>query len=174
MALFNRYETNIDDVTSALNEHDDKYCNPKDYYVTEEECRKYIKDVKIGQKLNREWNVSHKNFWEWLVFGVGYFLTVTMPSVLWLWLDLDESPWGWPITFIVTGIVGGLSLYVYNHVADYFHYEYVNKHKSDFFPPVNENIERLFDDYLWKLEKEKHAKKDIIHKPCEVKKMRYP
>ncbi len=61
MSLFNRYDAYLKDLEFALWEGNNKYCNPKDYFVTEEECRKYLEDLKNGQELNREWNKKHRN-----------------------------------------------------------------------------------------------------------------
>ena len=154
MALFNRYETSLDFVQSALNEYDDKHCNPEDYFVTEDECRKYIEELKRGQRLNREWNHRRRTFWEWFVAGCGYLLTIFVPCFLWYWFDLENYLWGWPLSFIVTGIVGGTSIFVFNRVAEYMHSSTL--YKSEYFPPINDNIERLFDDYLWKWKVEKN------------------
>jgi hypothetical protein len=155
MALFNRYETSPDIVKSALNEYSDKYCNPADYFVTKDECRKYVEDLKIGQKLNREWNSKRRNYWEWFVAGVGLILTISIPSIVWLWLEFIDSPWGLPASIASLWIVGGFSGYIYNQVAEYMRDSTI--YKSEYFPPINENIERLFDDYLWKWEVEKNA-----------------
>lgn len=155
MALFNRYETSPDIVQSALNEYSDKYCNPADYFVTKDECRKYIEYIKIGQKLNREWNSKRRNYWEWFVAGVGLILTISIPSIVWLWLESIDSPWGLPASIASLWIVGGISGYIYNQVSEYMRDSTI--YKSEYFSPINENIERLFDDYLWKWEMEKES-----------------
>lgn len=152
MALFNRYETNPDLVQSALNEYCDKYCNPEDYFVTEKECREYIEDLKIGQRLNKGWNDRREAFWNWFVAGIGLLLTLSIPSIVWFWLEIRDSPWSLPAFIASIWIVGGISGYIYNQIAEYMRDSTIYKNK--YFPPINENIERLFDDYLWKCEME--------------------
>ncbi len=152
MGLFNRYKTNLDYVKSAFDEYNRNYCNPVDYFVTEEDCINYINGLKIGQKLNKEWNDRRVTFWNWLIAGIGFVLTISIPSMLWLWLESIGSPWGLPASIISVWVVGGISAYVYNWVAKYFQDKII--YKSEYFPPVNEHIERLFDDYLWKCEME--------------------
>ena len=155
MALFNRYETNIDFVSSALNECDDKYCNPEDYFVTEKECREYIEDLKIGQRLNKGWNDRRESFWNWFVAGIGLLLTLSIPSIVWFWLESIDSPWSLPAFIASIWIVGGISGYIYNQIAEYMRDSTI--YKNEYFPPINENIERLFDDYLWKWKMEKES-----------------
>lgn len=155
MALFNRYETSPDIVQSALNEYDDKYCNPEDYFVTEEECRDYINNLKTGQNLNYKWNNRRKNYWEWFVAGVGLVLTISISSIVWFWLESIDSPWSLPAFIASIWIVGGISGYIYNQIAEYMHDSTI--YNYEYFPPINENIERLFDDYLWKWEMEKES-----------------
>ena len=155
MALFNRYETSLDIVQSALNEFCDKYCNPEDYFVTEKECREYIEDLKIGQRLNKGWNDRRETFWNWFVAGIGLLLTLSIPSIVWFWLESIDSAWSLPAFIASIWIVGGISGYIYNQIAEYMHDSTI--YKNEYFPPINENIERLFDDYLWKWEMEKES-----------------
>ena len=160
MALFNRYETSPDIVQSALNEFCDKYCNPEDYFVTEKECRDYIDNLKIGQNLNCKWNNRRRKFWEWLVAGVGLILTISIPSIVWLWLESIDFPWGVFVSIVSLLIVAGISGYIYIRVAEYMRNSTI--YKSEYFPPINENIERLFDDYLWKWEVDKNVVDKIL------------
>ena len=152
---YNRYETSPDIVQSALNEYDDKYCNPEDYFVTEEECRDYINNLKTGQNLNYKWNNRRRNYWEWFVAGVGLVLTISISSIVWFWLESIDSPWSLPAFIASIWIVGGISGYIYNQIAEYMHDSTI--YNNEYFPPINENIERLFDDYLWKWEMEKES-----------------
>lgn len=151
MGLFNRYETDPDFVISAINEYSDKYCNPRDYYVTEEECRKYVKDLKLGQKLNQEWSRKREKRIRTVIIVIGVLLTLSVPPVLYLWLENQDSAWGLPVCFISTWIIIGFFAWLYNDYESMKENIYLDK----FFPSVNQNIEKLFDDYLWKWEKDK-------------------
>ena len=148
MGLFNRYETDPDLVKSAFNEKSDKYCNPDEYNVTEEECMKYIEDLKMGQKMNNEWNDKRNKRIIIMIVLMGLLLTLSIPPALFLWLDKQGSAWGLPVCFISTWIVIGLFVWFYNSFEKRNEKIYLEK----FFPSVNQNIEKLFDDYLWKWE----------------------
>lgn len=149
MGLFNRYETNPDFVKSAFNEYSDKYCNPSDYYVTEEECGKYIEELKLGQRLNKEWNNKREKRIRTLIIVIGVLLTLSVPPALFLWIDNQDSAWGFPVCIISTWVIIGVFVWLYNGFESRKEIIYLDK----FFPSVNQNIEKLFDDYLWKLEK---------------------
>lgn len=153
MGLFNRYETDPDFVKFALNENSDKYCNPGDYYVTEEECREYIEDLKMGQKLNKEWNNKREKRIIIVIIIIGILLTLSIPPALFLWLDNQDSAWGFPVCIISTWIIIGFFVWLENAFESRKEKFYLDK----FFPPVNQNIEKLFDDYMWKWEKDKHS-----------------
>lgn len=154
MGLFNRYETDPDFVISAINEYSDKYCDPRDYYVTEEECKKYAEDLKLGQKLNNEWNTKREKRVIIAISFVGILLTLSVPPALFLWLDKQESAWGLPICFISSWIIIGIFVWLENAFENRNEKIYLDR----FFPLVNQNIEKLFDDYLWKWEMEKQRK----------------
>lgn len=150
MGLFNRYETNPDFVKAAFNEYSDKYCNPEDYYVTKEECLKYVEDLKLGQKLNNEWNCKREKRIIIIIILIGIILTLSVPPALFLWLDNQDSAWGFPICIISTWIIIGFFAWLYNAFENRREKFYLDK----FFPLVNPNIEKLFDDYMWKWGKE--------------------
>lgn len=163
MGLFNRYDAYLNDLDSAFWEGNNKYCNPKDYFVTEEECRKYLEDLKNGQKLNREWNERRKNRWIWLTISLGLFFTFCLPSIVLLLFNLQQYVWGIPVVLLSSWSIAGACCWGYNKTEEYFRNNEIYLHK--FFPPVNENIERLFDDYLWKEKQERMAKS----KDCQEK-----
>ena len=111
MSLFNRYDAYLKDLEFALWEGNNKYCNPKDYFVTEEECRKYLEDLKNGQELNREWNKKHRNRWIWFIISLGLFFTFCLPSlvlfmfncmcpILYINLQINNCPKLYIISFI--------------------------------------------------------------------------
>lgn len=163
MGLFKRYDAYLNHLDSAFWEGNNKYCNPKDYFVTEEECRKYLEDLKNGQKLNREWNERRKNRWIWLTISLGLFFTFCLPSIVLLLFNLQQYVWGIPVVLLSSWPIAGACCWGYNKTEEYFRNNEIYLHK--FFPPVNENIERLFDDYLWKEKQERMAKS----KDCQEK-----
>lgn len=156
MSLFNRYDAYLKDLDLALWEGNNKYCNPKDYFVTEEECRKYIEDLKIGQKQNREWNERRKNRWIWLTISLGFFFTFCLPLLVLFLFNLQQHAWGIPVVSLFSWSIAWPCFWGYNKTEEYFSNNKTYWHK--FFPPVNENIERLFDDYLWKEKLERMAR----------------
>lgn len=149
MGLFNRYDGPYSGLESSFSEWSDKYCNPKDYSVSEDDCRHYLEALEKGKKLNDEWNKKRRSSWIKATFFVGLFLTLFIPFLVYSWLVKNDSAWIYPITLLTSWVVLGLSIWIYNKVENYFHYQgkvFVDR----FYPRVNENIERLFDDYLWK------------------------
>lgn len=154
MGLFNRYETNPNFVKAAFNEYSKNYCNPKNYLVTEEECRKYVEELKLGQKLNKEWNSKREKRIITAIVVIGILLTLSVPPALFLWLDNQESAWGLPVCIISTWIIIGFFVWLCNVFETRRETCYLDK----FFPPVNQNIEKLFDDYLWKEEMDKQCR----------------
>ena len=163
MGLFNRYNAYLNDLEFAFWEGNNKYCNPKEYFVTEEECRKYIEDLKIGQKQNREWNERRKNKWIWLTISLGLFFTFCLPSIVLFLFNLQQYVWGIPVVLLSSWSIAGTCFWGYNKTEEYFRNNEIYLH--EFFPPVNEKIERIFDDYLWKENLERMAKS----KDCQEK-----
>ena len=145
MGLFNRYCI-TKDLNNSFWERNVYYCNPKDYSVSEEDCRRYLDDLEKGDKLNTEWNRKRRSRWTSITLGV--LLTVSIPTIVFISFYFDDSTWEYLLKTILSFLILGISLWVYNAVDMYFqrNKEYV----STFYPEVNENIERLFDDYLWK------------------------
>lgn len=145
MGLFNRYCI-TQDIRSSFCKRSEFYCHPEDYAVTEEDCRRYLDDLEKGDKLNTEWNRRRRSRWTLITLCV--LLTISIPTIIFISYYFDDSTWGFLVKTLLSWSVLGISLFVYNAVDSYFQ---TNKiHLSKFYPEVNENIERLFDDYLWK------------------------
>lgn len=163
MGLFNRYDAYLSELEFAFWEGNNKYCNPKDYFVTEEECRKYLEGLKNGQELNHEWNERRRTRWIWFIIFLGLFFTFGLPSIVLYFFNLQQYAWGIPVVLLFSLSIAGLCCWGYNKTEEYFRYKTI--YLQQFFPPVNENIERLFDDYLWKVKQERDAKS----KDCQEK-----
>lgn len=149
MGLFNRYDGPYSGLESSFWEGSDKYCNPKDYSVSEVECWKYLKDLEKGKKLNDEWNKKRESRFGWTLCTVGFVLTVSILFFVWHWLYQYDSAWVFPIALVTSWAILGLSLWICFKVDEFFHFK-GKIHISEFYPIVNINIERLFEDYLWK------------------------
>ena len=159
MGLFNRYNADYQDLESSFRESNDIYCNPKDYSVTEDECRLYLKNLARGNKLNDEWNekrrLKRELRWRWTIFIIGAILSFGISSIVFIWLDSNDIP-ALDSSFWAFWAVAGASVWVYGKVE-----EQIRDSKifyGVFYPKVNENIERLFDDYLWKRKLLREAK----------------
>ncbi|SDH02774.1 hypothetical protein SAMN04487901_11511 [Prevotella communis] len=148
MGLFNRYDLPSRSLESAFREYCDMYCNPKDYSVTEDDCIKYLKDLEKAYKLNYEWNEKRRSNWTWTTLIIGAILTILIPSLVFIWLDSQDSKWTFISTLVSSWIILGLSIWIFNKVDEYLRLSMI--YLSKFYPPKNENIEKLFDDYLWK------------------------
>lgn len=147
MGLFNRYEYD-QGLEFAFWEGNDLYCNPVDYSVSEDECQQYLKGIETGKKLNDEWIDKRRSRWVWSSVIIGGIATISIPPLVFLWLDSNDSAWGVPACILSSWIVIGISMVVCNKVDEYFQNSKI--FLGRFYPKVNENIERLFDDYLWK------------------------
>lgn len=146
--FFNRYTSNISYVRNALNKNDIAYCDPSNYYVTKEECLKYLDDVATGQKNNDNWNSRRK---KWVVnTTITLCIVLSVILIIVSLYFLHKYAEGWEIAIIpIVWIVLGCAVGVYNLVEEKYRLEDI--WRSDLFPPVNEKIEKLFDDYLWKV-----------------------
>jgi len=159
MGLFNRYDVlNYPSLESSYWEGNDKYCNPNDYSVGEDDCRQYLEDLEIAKKQNDEWNEKRKSNWIKSTYFIGFILTLFIPFLVYSWLNKNDYVLTNLITLVTSWVVLGLSLWICNKVENYFHYQ-EKIYLSKFYPKVNENIERLFDDYLWKCKLLDDAKK---------------
>lgn len=139
MPLFDRYSTNLDSVSLALWEMDDAYCNPKVFFVTESECIKYIESLKEARKANREWVESRRGNW--------MFITKTCCTLFCL-LSLYFI-YCHPSFFLLLMLPFGTSVCVIEGVDKFF--QIWQRGQWDiYYPPQNENIEMLFNYYLWK------------------------
>ena len=154
MGLFNRYNYSADyqDLESSFRESNDIYCNPKDYSVTEDECRLYLKNLNRGNKLNDEWNekrrIKRDLRWRWTIFIIGVILFFGISSLIFIWFDINDFVERVGVSIYSFPAVAGASFWIYGKVEEQFQDSKI--FHSIFYPKVNENIERLFDDYLWK------------------------
>ena len=162
MGLFNRYNYSADyqDLECSFRESDDIYCNPKDYSVTEDECSLYLKNLNRGNKLNDEWNekrrIKRDLRWRWTIFIIGVILFFGISSLIFIWFDINDFVERVGVSIYSFQAVAGASVWVYGKVEEQFQDSKI--FHSIFYPKVNENIERLFDDYLWKRKLLREAK----------------
>lgn len=173
MGLFNRYRI-TKDVRYSFMESCDCYCNPEDYSVSEEDCMRYLDDLERGDKLNTEWNRKRRARWTSITLGI--LLIISIPTLLFISHYFDYSVWGLLVKNILMWSIIGISIWVYSSVDSYFQNNKI--YLSQFYPVVNENIERLFDDYLWKLkllnEGESKSKEDWQKTHDKIAKMSHP
>lgn len=146
--FFDRYTTDTSQARKALNKSDMAYCDPDNYNVTEEECLRYLEEVKSGQNINNRWNTDRKN----RVVKTTLILCFVISIILFIisLLLLHKYAEGWEIGMLpITWIIIGGAIGAYKWVEEKYISEYI--WRSDFFPPINDKIEKLFDDYLWKV-----------------------
>lgn len=161
MGLFNRYDAYYTDlVESSFWESNDIYCNPKDYFVTEDECSLYLKNLKRGNKLNDEWNekrrIKRELRWRWTIFIIGVILFFGISSLIFIWFDINDFAERVYVSIYSFWAVAYASAWVYGKVEEQIRHSEI--FYGIFYPKVNENIERLFDDYLWKRKLLREAK----------------
>lgn len=122
------------------------YCNPKDYFVSKAECEKYLEDLRKGNKLNSEYNKKRRSKWLPVISATGIVLGVIL-YLLGCFLGI-KSGYDWAAFALSVACV--LYLFAFYMIYVKF-YEYFTKtYWGGFYPKVNENIEKLFNDYLWK------------------------
>lgn len=164
--FFDRYTSDISCLRNALNKKDVAYCNPSDYYVTEEECIKYLDEIEVGQANNDKWNTKRRERVVRTTLILCFIGSIILIFVSLYFLHVYVE--GWEILLIpISWIIIGTAIGIFNWVNEEFRSNYI--WRSSFFPPVNYKIEKLFDDYLWRVylrEEESHNNKEV-HKPCE-------
>ena len=163
--FFNRYTANTCYVRNALNKKDLDYCAPENYHVSEKECLKYLDDIAIGQRNNDNWNSKRKKRVVNTTLISCIILSLILLFVLLYLLHIYAE--GWEIALLpISWIILGSAIGVYKFVDEKYRNEYI--WRSDFFPPINEKIEKMFDDFLWKvyIREESKNKKEGIQKPC--------
>lgn len=149
MALFNRYDVKDNSLESSFWEYNDKYCNPKDYMTTKEECEKYLKELITANKENKELNENRRKRWMKAIYiGVAVFC-MTILAPLCLWLINDNSTWVVVLSYFIFNGTIAISLWIIESTDRYFSKNTI--YWDALYPTVNQNIEKLFDDYLWKL-----------------------
>jgi hypothetical protein len=145
--FFDRYTTDTRQVRKALDKSDMAYCDPINYNVTEEDCLKYLEEVKSGQEKNKIWNTNRKNRVVKTTLILCFVISIILFIVSLFFLHIYAE--GWEIGMLpITWIIIGGAIGVYNWVEEKYISEYI--WRSDYFPPINDKIEKLFDDYLWK------------------------
>lgn len=146
MELFNKSHIN-DHLELAFWEGSEAYCDPKDYFVTKTECEKYLEDLKRGDKLNSEYNEQRRSKWVTIisitvtVFGFSFLFLIGF-----IWTKSDNA-WIEFACWIAVHAVAFSMLWIYCSIGGYFDRKI---YWDIFYPEVNENIEKLFNDYLWK------------------------
>ena len=149
MKLFNRYETELDFLDLAFWDGNADYCNPKDYSVTKEECIRYLNDLKKGRELNKKWKDSRVKIIRALVICFCLFLCVSLPFLLvWGLEKIGLGEWSFLAYYAALCVIIGFSGWLYNSVNNNLRYS--KRYNSSFFPAINMNVEKLFDDYLVK------------------------
>lgn len=173
MGLFDRYCI-TKDIYNSFWERNVYYCNPKDYSVSEEDCRRYLNDLGKGDTLNTEWNRKRRSRWTSITLGV--LLTISIPTIVFISYYFNDSTWEYLLKTILSFSILGFSFWVFNAVDMYFQYN--KEYLSTFYPEMNENIERLFDDYLWKCklvdEAKTKSKEDWQNTHDKIVKMSHP
>lgn len=176
MGLFNRYDVKDKSLEYSFMEYNDYYCNPKEYMVTVEECEKYLDELVIANQQNKEYNEKHCAFWKRIIYVILAIIDVILLVIVNYWLYKDQSTWVVAVCWII--LVGAiiLSVFSFNSVESYFNNSELRW--DALYPKVNQNIEKLFEDYLWKWElirsadrKEGEEKQSIYEK---VEKMSHP
>ena len=148
MGLFNRYDVKDNSLGYSFREYNDKYCNPKDYMTTEEECEKYLNELITANKENKELNENRRKRWMTAIYiGVAVFC-VTILAPLCLWLINDNSTWVVVLCYFIFNGAIAISVWIIETTNRYFSKNTI--YWDALYPTVNQNIEKLFDDYLWK------------------------
>lgn len=138
MKYFDRYTTDLENMNLAYSKYSPYHLNLPDYGVTEEECMEYHNKLMEAQKKNQEKNKKRKDSRRTLLMIACVILGTFPIYIIYLF---DELPF-FAKWVILAGTWGAL-LYASDKVDDKSNTIY-----TDLFPPVNNNVERLFDDYL--------------------------
>lgn len=174
MGLFNRYDVKDKSLEYSFNEFNDKYCNPKDYMVTKEECDKYLDELIVANKFNKEYNKRRRKIWMRMaytcvvVFVISILCLLTLLSI---WLSEDDvSVWAlliiWIVSIIIIPVINWIIRIVEKQIKDEIYY-------TPFYPKVNVNVEKLFDDYLWKWKLERDTVTKNTDKQLIVRREEY-
>ena len=140
MRYFDRYSTDLKNMDLAYSEHSHFHLPPANYGVTKDECTQYLSKLKDAQKRNYEKNKERKNTLKTLTICIGLMLSSIPIYAIYIFHELPYL-----IKWILVAGSWGAILYFFNII-----YEITNKNKIyvDLFPPRNEGVESLFDDYL--------------------------
>lgn len=146
---FNRYTANLDELSSALNEGDELYCDPDRYFVSHHDCWVYLEELKNGQKKNKDFCNKKITKVKSIIWIIEIIVFVVINGLLIHYFDKYIYLFAYLFVSCIIFIpLFGLYLLNRQILEDY----YSNRYYSRFFPPKDVKIEKLFDDYLWKKE----------------------
>ena len=112
-----------------------------DYGVSEEECAEYHQKLQDAQQKNKEKNKNRKELLRILLICVCLIFASLPIYIIYI---LTELPY--VVLWIIVAGTWGVLLYVFNRVDDIIRNS--NVIYIDFFPPINDKVEHMFDDYL--------------------------
>lgn len=150
---FNRYESSLHDIEDALCQGSTYYTSPEDYLLTLDECTTYIEKLKMGRELNKKWVKRRKQHIEvvvWIVYIAMYIVFILICLFLFPFIDSYVGDLSLLLKIPIS-VFGGvcwmfLSGILTNLISSFFTIEY----NVDLFPVVDEKIEKMFDDIVWK------------------------
>ncbi len=151
MEYFDRYTTDLKYMNAAFSRYSPFRLNLSDYDVTEEECIQYWQKLKEAQKMNQEKLKDDERRYNILTICVSIILFHISILIIYFF----------NLPFIISWIilVGplGCVYYIYNEHYKEKHYRQIIY--KDLFPPINNKIENLFNDYLKEESKRYEIKK---------------
>lgn len=141
MRYFDRYSTDLKNMDLAYSEYSHFHLTLANYGVTKDECAQYLSKLKDAQKKNYEKNKERKGTLKTLTICIGLMLSFIPIYAIYIFHELP---------YLIKWILGagswGAILYLFNKT-----YEFIDDSKILYiklFPPINEGVESLFDDYL--------------------------
>ena len=155
MGFFNRYEINDNSLQYSYKAYNDNYCNPKDYLVTTDECDNYLDELIIANQQNKEYNKKRSAFWKRIIYIILVIVDISILALITFWLYRNQSTWLVAVCWLLLVGTIGLSFFIFDAIESYFSNSEIRW--DALYPKVNQNIEKLFDDYLWKCELIRYA-----------------
>ena len=144
MAYFDRYRTDlkwIDLAWKGGNPH--TYCNPKDYGCSIEECEEYVKKLNDAQETNKQYKKDKMEFYRTILICMCSVLAI-IPIVIIYYL----SNWNFIILWCICAGFWGITLYFFIFFDEKIGMK--DYTRQDFFPPIDNKVEMLLNDYLKK------------------------
>ena len=141
MDYFDRYSTDLKNMDLAYSSYSSFRLDLSKYELTEEKCIDYHRKLMEAQRNNKEKNRIRKNKQNTFLNCTCILLALCPIYIVYQFSDLPFIL----LWITVIGIWGGL-LYVSNKF--YYVIQYSNVIYKEFFPPLDSNVERLFDDFL--------------------------